>query len=243
MTFHPILKVHIVCAVLTAILFWPPLFLTKGGRLHVAIGKAYAAVLFLMTLTAMAVSALAWAGEGDAPLADRAYTGTLLDRFRSDPPLFRLYVLLLVYIAVGTLAALVGGLRALRNRGLPQVGPMGFFAMIALLGAGIAFEGGRHRELPVVAIGLAGTVFGGWLTRVFARARARDAILDHFSAMICSGIGTYSAIAVVVANRAMPEFFGSRAGIVVWVLPAAIGAVAIAFMRRAFRHAPPIARR
>lgn len=237
---HPlatkILVVHIGFALGCAITFWPPLFLDKGGRAHVVIGKLYSLLLTLMIATALAVTAISFV---DAPAAaTRETTGMLLDRFRHDTSVFRIHLAFLAFVAIGTIQALAFGMRALKAR------PSGIGAIVhAVLGTvGLGIVGcGVHLEyLPMIVVGIVGAAMGAFFASRSARANVELRLADHLTGLILSGVLSYTAIAIVVANRLIHDFFHSSAGIVVWALPTLLGLPAILVLRK--RHAGDRAR-
>lgn len=231
-----ILVIHIAFALGCALFFWPPLFLNKGGRAHVLLGKVYSALLSLMIFTALLVTALSFV---DAPAAaQRETTGMLLDPYRHDTVVYRIHLAFLAFVAIGTIQALAFGLFVLKAR------RSGVGAIVhAVLGtAGLAIIGcGIHLSfLPMIVVGLVGALMGAFFAVRTSRATQAARLPDHLTGLILSGILSYTAIAIVVANRTMPEFFHSTAGIVVWVLPTVLGLPAILLLRR--RHGDDLAR-
>lgn len=231
-----ILAVHILFALGCAITFWPPLFLAKGGRGHVLVGKLYALLLTLMILTALAVTTLSFL---DAPAAaTRETTGMLLDRFRRDTAVFRIHLAFLAFVAIGTIQALAFGMHALKAR--PSAAGAVVHAALGTVGLVIAGCGVHLAYLPMVIVGIVGAAMGAFFAARTARAGVASRLPDHLTGLIFSGILSYTAIAIVVANRLIHDFFHSPAGIVVWVLPTAIGLPAILLLRT--RHGTPPAR-
>ncbi len=232
---HKILVVHIAFAMGCALSFWPPFFLAKGGRWHLRIGKIYCALLALMTSTALTITIMSYL---DAEAAThRPDTGMLLDRFRHDVFEYRAHLVFLGFIAIGTVQALAFGLRSLKvtpNPGEPVV-----HAILGTTGLLIVALGVVVRFLPMSVVGLVGAIQGAFFAVRSKRVTQSSRLADHLTGMIQSGVLAYSAIAIVVANRRIPEFFHGPNGIVIWVLPTLIGLPAILILRRKHLTASP----
>lgn len=227
-TIRSILGFHIAVAVLCAVSFWPPLFLNKGGRGHVIIGKLYAMFLALMTSTALTVTVLSFMDAAAA--AQRPNTGMLLDRFRSDPFVYRSHLVFLAFVAIGAVQSLIFGLRSLKPRARPAA--VFIHSILGSCGLGIAGLGVHLKFLPMIAVGLVGALLGAFCAVRSRAAHPEARLADHLTGVIASGVLSYSAIAIVVANRVIPEFFHSELGIVIWVLPTLIGLPFILVLRR-----------
>lgn len=233
-----LLNVHIACAVTCTAAFIPPLALRKGGPAHRRAGAACALLVLLTTGTSILLIGLAALTAGTA----RASAGSgLLDAMAGgDPQRLRLYLAFLAYIALSTAAAALAGLRALRGAG--SAADALLHGALALAGLGFAAFGVGRSEPPVVLVGLAGAVLAAWNLSV-ARKRSTDPLarrLDHLSCMICSGIGIYSTVGVVVANRMIPEFLYGTLGLLVWAAPTLVGLPLILVLRRHYRLHPEL---
>ncbi len=223
-----ILAIHIAFAVGCAICFWPPLFLLKGGRAHVTIGKLYALLLALMTTTALTITALAF--HGALAAASRPETGMLLDPYRKDPFVYRMHLAFLAFIAIGTVQALAFGMSALKAR--PSAAAAIVHSVLGSVGLVIAGCGVELAFLPMIVVGVVGAAMGFYFARRCRVASASLRIADHLTGLIASGVLSYSAIAIVVANRTIPEFFHGPGGIVIWVMPTLMGLPAIVRLRK-----------
>lgn len=222
------LRLHIACAILCGLLFWGPLLSREGGRVHRGTGRAFLATLVLTTLTAVLLTLFTFV---DPDGARPEQTGMPLDPMIAEPGLYTLYRLFLAWVALLTLAAGLFGMAALRRPIRGRGTWIGAHALLLLLGLLLVGFALPHGALPVITVGLAGA-----LLSVFNLSRLRGdpgpPVSEHATAMLFSGIGLYSTVAVVVANRMVPEFFHSTAGLIVWLLPTLIGLPAILLLRR-----------
>jgi hypothetical protein len=165
-----------------------------------------------------------------ASAAARPGTGMLLDPYRHDAALYRAHLLLLAFVAIGAVQAMVFGMQALKAR--PSRVAATVHGSLGLAGGALIVQGIHFASLPMAVIGVVGAALGAFFARRAARAGLALRIPDHLTGLVLSGVLSYSAIAIVVANRMMPAFFHGPYGIVIWVLPTLIGLPAIVWMRR-----------
>lgn len=220
-TFGVVLAIHIVFAVACAIALWPPALAEKGGPFHRRSGRIYFALLLLATSTSVLVTALRYR---IGPQALGVGGASPLDAMAGDAMRYRMFIAFLVFIALATASAAGFGVRSLRRSAPARSEALGHL-LVALLGFAAVGAGVMLVDLPMVAVGTAGGLMCTWQARVALRppAAREQQVRDHFTGMICSGIGAYSALAVVVGNRVAPTFFHSKAGLLIWLVPTLIG--------------------
>ncbi|MBL8769230.1 MAG: hypothetical protein JNL94_17795 [Planctomycetes bacterium] len=222
--FSLVLKIHIAAAVLSALCFWLPIAVAKGGNAHKKLGFVYVFLLFVTSTTAIALLIL----TSDAT-ARPATARMPLDHYAGDPVLYRAFQGFLGYVAFATFSAAITGLQALKHRARAVLAQTVFHGLVAVGGLAVVLQGFRHGVTPMIAVGAAGALLGVCSIKV-ARTLERDRNArwnGHILGMIASGIGAYSALAIVLANRMAPEFFHGEAGVVVWLIPATIGVPAM----------------
>lgn len=219
--FQVVLAVHVLLAIGSAALFWPPVFTAKGSPRHVRTGRLYHRFVLLATGSSVVVSGLRLA-QGGEEIGEGGES--LVAAFADDPARYRLFLGFLVYIAIATAAASLGGVRALR-RGSPRATDARLHEVVAGFSVLVLASGAAWTMLPMVAVGAAGLLLA-LVQRAAARravsARA-DLVRDHLTGMIASGVLVHSALAIVVANRVAPEFFHGPWGLLVWLAPTVVG--------------------
>lgn len=223
--FSLVLKIHIAVAVLSALCFWLPIAVDKGGRAHKKLGFVYVFLLFVTSTTAITLLILTRDGAHARPATARMP----LDHYAGDPELYRAFQWFLGYVAFATFSAAITGLQALKHRARAVLAQTAFHGLVLIGGIAMVVLGFRHATTPMIAVGAAGAVLGACSIKV-ARTLERDRTArwnGHILGMIASGIGAYSALAIVLANRLVPEFFHGEAGVVVWLIPATIGVPAM----------------
>jgi hypothetical protein len=230
--FSLVLKVHIAVAVLSALCFWLPIVVDKGGKAHKKLGFVYVFLLFVTTATAITLLILTREGAHARPTTARMP----LDHYAGDPVLYRAFQWFLGYVAFATFSAAITGLQALKHQARAVLAQTAFHGVVALGGLAMVVLGVLHGVTPMIAVGAAGAALGACSIRV-ARTLRRDRTArwnGHILGMIASGIGAYSALAIVLANRLAPAFFHGEAGVVVWLIPATIGVPAMVWAMKRY---------
>jgi uncharacterized membrane protein len=215
---------HIFAGMLALAVFWLPLVAKKGGRLHRVVGWIYVASMALVAPSGVLLC-IAWLT--DARPANDAFAAFLM------------------YVAINAAASAWMGVRALRmkrrngpNRNLAD---LALPILLTLGGPALAAVGiANHTPLFVLFAAL-GTVQGIMNLRFWLRPPATrvDHLLQHIGGMGTSCITTVTAFLVVNA----PRLGTSGLNPLIWILPGALGGVAIALVQRSYRRPTPDARR
>jgi hypothetical protein len=223
---------HIAFGSIALTLFWIPVAVRKGGRLHVRVGWAYAVCMSAVVLTAFAMSSLAFA----FPLRVRHLVRVLSPeetaqfiRSSRDAAFF------LAYLGGVTLAAGWQGIGVLRTRRDPKSfrNPFtfGLNVAIALAALGSLALGILGRSSVFVGMSSVGFLVGGGNLAYLLREPQTKTHwwYQHLSSMITTAIAGYTAFLVFGGARLFPALARTQFYVVVWLLPTAIGVPAIIF--------------
>ncbi|MFG0320442.1 MAG: hypothetical protein ACF8XB_24435 [Planctomycetota bacterium JB042] len=227
--FALVLRVHIVAAVLATVTFWIPIAARKGGRLHVRSGKLYLLLLLVTVVTALALTGLSFVYEDRARPAG---TGMPLDVVERDRAAYRLLLSLLAALGVVTLTAAISGMRALKLGRTTRGVEAAWHGVLAVVGVSLAGGGVSQGHLPAIVVGLAFAAASAFGFAAARRTAPAARLPDHACGLVISGIGLHSTVAVVLANRLVPDFFHGPLGVVVWALPTLIGVPFLFLLRR-----------
>jgi hypothetical protein len=234
---------HITAGSIALLLFWIPVAAPKGGRVHVRIGWAYAALMSVVVATALTMSGLAIA----TPLSIRHFSHVLSTeetaRFIAasrDAGIF------LAYLGGVTLAAGWQGIGVLRTRNNPKAFrnwfSVGLNVAVMLAALFVLWRGisqGNGVFLGMSPVGL--FVSGGNLRYLLRGPQSKMSWwYDHLGAMIGTGIAGYTAFIVFGGVRIFPALAHTRFYLLFWVMPTLIGVPAIfltvAYYRRKFHE-------
>lgn len=222
--------------------FWVPVFARKGGRLHVQAGRVYAWCAYVVTGSAVAVSAgriAVWQAQGISP-ADRP-----------EPYGFALF---LGYLGVVTLATVRHAIRVVETRKSPALLRTPFHEALAWAStvgsvAVIAFATAAWSDVSPILLGLSpiGLFTGPAMLRQMRRPGTRRMgwFYGHLGFMLGGGIAFHTAFGVFGAQRFWAYDATGPLAVVPWILPTVVGVPAIVawtrYYRRRFERPAPTA--
>jgi hypothetical protein len=238
-SFHGWLRAsHIGAGFLGLGVFWLPLLVRKGGRLHVVCGWAFVGCAAVVIATALVVCGwrlidpIGFFGPDDQPSPDRAV------EFAHR---VRLFAAFLGAVAVYTLVPLVLAVRVVRTRWDPDrlEGPgirlliwseAGVsVGLVVYASALLVTDQGTGLAAIVLAVGFFGLGAAWWHLRFVARPRSRPMFwwYKHMEFMLTTGIGFHTAFAVFGLKSWLGALGTGPWAMVPWVLPSAVGIPAV----------------
>lgn len=230
---YAVLVAHVVAGFVGLAAFWIPVFVRKGGRAHKRAGRVYAGCAYVVTLSAVVVSAVRVVGY--------RLEGTGL---RDQPELYA-FACLLGYLGVATFANVRQAMRAVATRRAPETLRTPFHAAVAWAavgssGAAVAMALAAWSSVSPVLLGLSPIgAFTGWrMLRLMRRPGAERMgwLYSHLASMLGGGIAFHTAFLVFGAQRIWDYRLEGALGIVPWLLPTAAGVPAIVVWTRRYRR-------
>ncbi len=224
---------HVATGFVGLAAFWIPIFARKGGRLHVQAGRVYAYCAYVVTLSAVTVSAgriVSYQVQGIG-LAER-------------PDLYG-FALFLGYLGVVTFATVRQAMRVVATRRTPEKLRTPFheglaWASIAGSVIVIAYALGVWSDLSPILLGLSpiGLFTGPGMLRLMRNPGARHMgwFYSHLGSMLGGGIAFHTAFAVFGAQRFWAYELTGPFAIVPWILPTLVGIPAIIIWTRHYRR-------
>ena len=233
---------HVATGFVGLAAFWIPLFVRKGGRLHVQAGRVFTYCAYVVTLSAVTAAAgriVALQAQGLGP-ADRPETYG--------------FALFLGYLGLATFATVRHAIRVVETRRAPKTLRTPFhealaWASVAGSAVVIAFALGVWTDVSPILLGLSpvGLVTGSGMLRLMRRPGERRMgwFYSHLGSMLGGGIAFHTAFAVFGAQRLWAYELAGPLAVVPWLLPTAVGIPAIVvwtrYYRRKFEPPPPVA--
>lgn len=203
---------HVVAGFISLVLFWVPIFTRKGGLNHRRVGKFYIKAMWVVVITAAALS------------IKNLFFGT---------PVMAAF---LGFLALLTGRPLWLGITALSNK--REVSKSYRQAQIVMSGA-VVLAGAA---LIAYGIVLGGTgiavfmfIFGALgLSSIFdfkanllANGTPKHWLEEHIASMCVTGIAAHTAFLAFGAQSMFAQFYGSYWSIIPWVAPTVIGTIGI----------------
>jgi hypothetical protein len=210
--FRLVLAAHLACAFGATALFWIPLFVDKGGPLHIRAGRFYSRLIYLTALTG-------------APLAALLF-------IQAAEPGARRTAGFLAYLMAILVAPVFHGVRVQQSArtGIPVASGLhtllSWLAIVA--GLVLAVFAIQWREWPYVLLSPVGPVIGVRALLYARRQTANDggqpsAREEHIVAMLISGIAVHTAMLVFGSSRTLGMKLTGISLYLPWLLPALVG--------------------
>ena len=238
-----LVHLHIAFGAVALVLFWVPVAARKGSPAHVAAGRWYTIVMYVVSSTAFFASLMVLAD----PLGIRR-PGELLAAAEAQrlAGLFRMFSLFLLMLSVLVFVSIRHGLAALRERRNPGMlsrpSHRAWIAALAVLAAVVAVLGAVNGQILLIVfggIGIAGS-FGMYRESRLQNPRRSQLVVAHLGGLIGSGIGAYTAFFAFGGSRLLGEILTGQWQVIPWILPSIVGTIAIS---RLTRHYDPAGRR
>ena len=231
-----VILVHVVAGFVGLVAFWIPVFARKGGRAHVRAGRVYAYAAYVVTLSAVTVSA--WR------IASYAHQGVGL---AERPDLYGMAVFL-GYLGVVTFANVRQGVRVLATRRAPGSIRTTFhlglaWACLACSAGVTALAVAVWSDASPILMGLSPVGFftGSNLLRYMRNPGARPMgwLYSHLGSMLGGGIAFHTAFAVFGVQRLITYELTGPLAVLPWLLPTIVGVPAIIAWQRRYRRRVP----
>ena len=224
---------HVATGFVGLAAFWIPLFARKGGRVHVQAGRVFTYCAYVVTLSAVTVSAgriVSYQAQGIA-LADR-------------PELYG-FAFLLGYLGVVTFATVRHAMQVVATRRSPETLWTPFHEVLAWASmaggaAVIAFALAVWSDLSPILLGLSpiGLFTGRGMLRLMRNPGAQhmEWFYSHLGSMLGGGIAFHTAFVVFGAQRLWAYELAGPLAVVPWILPTVVGIPAIIVWTRHYRR-------
>ena len=207
-----LLSFHIAAGCFSLILFWVPIFTTKGNQSHRRIGKLYVKAMWLVVITAIFL----------------CLNNILNGEFLMGSFLAFLVIITAkpLWLGIATLSNKKAISTAFRNQQI-------IFNVITIVGGvmllmyGISL-GGKGIALYLIIFGCLGMLSIFELITCFKKNEASNEWLNtHLANMCTSAIAAYTAFFAFGVSSIMNEVLTSYWGILPWVAPSIIGTISI----------------
>jgi hypothetical protein len=236
------LQLHILVGFVALAAFWTAALTRKGGPTHRKAGSVYVAAMLLVVVSASVMAVLLALD----PRRLRDFTGVPPEEVAAMTARLRGVAAFFGALALLTLTAGWNGLRALWARRSPRPWYQPLALLLYLLNgaaaAPLVWLGLRDGEplLIIFATFCLMTGAGGLWSLRRPSSDPRDWLLKHLSNMIATGIAAHTAFFAVGAVRWFPNLYSYSPVLYVipWIIPAMLGSVAIAVLKRHYRAEP-----
>ena len=222
--FELLILAHVATAFVGLAAFWTPVFVRKGGRVHVRAGRIFTYCAYVVTLSAVTAS------------AGRLVSFQVLDiGFAERPDLYG-FQLFLGYLGMVTFVLARHGIRVVATRRAPETlrtpvhEALGWVSIAGSV-AVIAFALGVWSDISPILLALSPIgLYTGWSMLRLMRnpgGQRMGWFYSHLFSMLGAGISFHSAFLVFGAQSLWAYQLAGPLAIVPWILPTVLGIPAI----------------
>ncbi len=238
-TTHQILfYIHVFCGSIGLIVFWLPLMVKKGGKLHVNTGKIFTNGMLIVSISGLIMSAMLLLD----PIAVRYPEGGLsaekAERViiqNRNVGVFLLMLSLLVFVNVRH-SVLVLKAKADRSK-LKNFNHLGSISALFIAGIAVGLLAWDKNNTLFAIFSLLSIISSIGLARYVFKAelKPREWLIEHLTNIIGSGIGAYTAFFAFGGRRFFSEILVGQMQLLPWVLPGIIGTVGSIYLANKYK--------
>jgi len=213
------LILHISTGIVSAVLFWIPIFVKKGSKVHRKIGKAYIFFMWIVIFTGIVLT------------FNKLHEGV------PDAAIFLGFLVLLatrpVWYGIAILKSKKSLSPRLKNYHIALKLSLFFYGIFMLI-YGISMDGEGMAPVMIVFSAL-GFMAGIDAWRDFKSTSTNSNWLkEHFKGMLVSGIAAYTGFIVIGGNEFIGKYMVGYWAVIPWLLPSVIGMSLILFYQKRF---------
>lgn len=239
-TLHTILLyLHIALGAVALLLYWLPIMVKKGSKLHISAGNIFYYIMLLVSGSGVVLSLLGLADPVAIYAAGKQLTSEQVQRMLVWRIPLSQFLLLLSLLTWVTVRHAIGVLRTKHNRALLRrwnyQGPVLLLYPTALY---IAWQGitvGMPLLIIFACVSLVTASTISWYvykTEVSPRAW----IIEHFCAMVGSGIAVYTAFFAAGGRRLLAQWLPGDWQLISWLAAPVIGTVVLISLKGYYKR-------
>ena len=224
-----LLYTHIALGSIALLLFWLPVIVKKGSKLHNNAGQVFYYIMLLVSGSGMVMSGLTiYDPLAIYPMPN--LSGVELQRFLGWRVVFSQFLLLLSLLTWVSVRHAIGVLLAKANRNLLKrlsfLGPVLLMLPLSLF---VAWQGYKFNQtLLMIFAGVSFYTAVSICVYIFkAEIKPRQWIIEHFSAMVGTGIAVYTAFFAAGGRRMLSQLLPDEWQLVSWLAAPVIGLTAL----------------
>lgn len=229
--FHTsLLYLHIALGAVALLLYWLPVIARKGSKLHINAGKAFYYIMLVVSSSGIVMSLMGLYDPVGIYTAGRQMSAEQIQRMLVWRVPFSQFLLLLSLLTWVTVRHAIGVLRAKTDRRVLRrwfyQGPVLLMFPTALY---VAYQG-ITVGMPLLIIFAVVSLTTATTISLYvykAEVAPRAWIIEHFSAMIGSGIAVYTAFFAAGGRRMLAELLPEQWQLVSWLAAPVIGLTAL----------------
>jgi hypothetical protein len=231
--------IHILVGSASLIIFWLPLFATKGSQRHRQLGHVFTNCMYVVTVTGIVMSSLVLLDPIAVRLPDGSLTGAALEKMQYRNRIFAMFLMMLSVLVLANVRQAVLVLQAKADRDLLRTrSHLSLVVLLGVFGVLVAIYG-VNENILLFQIFAAVSIFNsvGMLHYIFkSTLKNREWLIAHLGNIIGAGIGSYTAFFAFGGRKIFAELLTGNWQVVPWILPAIIGVSATIYLDRKYRR-------
>ena len=230
-TLHTVLLyLHIALGAAALLIYWLPIMAKKGSKLHISAGNIFYYIMLLVSGSGVILSLLGLADPVAIYAAGKQLTSEQVQRMLVWRVPLSQFLLLLSLLTWVTVRHAIGVLRAKADRSLLRrwyyQAPVILLFPTALYVAWQGITVGMPLLIIFACVSLVtATTISLYVYKKEVSPRAW--IIEHFSAMVGSGIAVYTAFFAAGGRRMLAELLPENWQLVSWLAAPVIGAIVL----------------
>ena len=227
-----LLYIHIGLGSMALLLYWLPVISKKGSRLHIRAGQVFYYFMLTVSASGMLMSLLGLFDPVGIYAAGKALTEAQLQRMLVWRIPFSQFLLLLSLLTWVTVRHAIGVLKARDDRTmlrkLSYQGPVWLMFPTATY---VMFQGIQIGMSLLIIFSIVSLITAVNITRYAYKAQIapRAWIIEHFSAMVGSGIAVYTAFFAAGGRRLLAQWLPGDWQLLTWLLAPSLGVLTLLF--------------
>ena len=219
-----LLTTHIIAGFTSIVLFWIPVLVKKGSKIHNKVGKAYVYAMWVVVITAIILS---------------------IENFMQGSPQFAAF---LGFLAIITAQPIWYGVAILKYKkklpaSLKQKHLMFNWLIVIcgalLLGYGIYLQG-KGQAVLMVIFGILGLTTGKDVYQAYKNpSDESNWIKEHITGMLTSAIAAYTAFFVFGSFNFIGNYFPGYWAVLPWTAPGVVGGILMNYYLRNYTKKKP----
>ena len=225
-----LLYIHIGLGSMALLLYWLPVISKKGSRLHIRAGQVFYYFMLTVSASGMLMSLLGLFDPVGIYAAGKALTEAQLQRMLVWRIPFSQFLLLLSLLTWVTVRHAIGVLKARDDRTmLRKLSYQGPVWLMLPTAAYVMFQGIQTGMSLLIIFSIVSLITAVNITRYAYKSQIapRAWIIEHFSAMVGSGIAVYTAFFAAGGRRLLAQWLPGDWQLLTWLLAPSLGVLAL----------------
>ena len=233
------LYLHIGLGSVALLLFWLPVCVRKGSTLHNNAGKAFYYIMLVVAGSGILMSSMTIYDPIAIYVTDTTRSQIELQRFLGWRVVFSEFLLLLSVLTWVSVRHAMAVLKAKANRALLKRGQYLIPVLLMLPLAGfVAWQGYRFNQTLLMIFAAVSAYIALSICRYTFKAQVqnREWIIQHFTSMVGTGIGVYTAFFAAGGGRIISDILPEQWMMLSWLTAPVIGLGSILMFKGYFQR-------